>query len=69
MFSAIVGPMQPAHFCHPVTELGDWSTLIIAYLNLKKVLDIFKENHAIELTLIKDKFLADKVKEELISHF
>jgi len=38
-------------------------------LDLKKVLDIFKENVEIEVTLIKDKFIADKVKEEIISCF
>ncbi len=41
----------------------------ITDLNFKKILDIFKEDHSIELTVIKDKFLADKVKEEIISYF
>ncbi len=38
-------------------------------LNLKEVLDIFKENSEIEVTLIKDKFLADKIKEDIIKKF
>lgn len=38
-------------------------------LNLKEVLDIFKENAEIEVTLIKDKFLAGKIKEDVINHF
>jgi len=38
-------------------------------INLKKVLDIFKENTEIEITLIKDKYLADKIKEEIIDYF
>jgi len=36
---------------------------------MKKILDIFKQNTEIELTLIKDKFIADKIKEEIISYF
>jgi len=38
-------------------------------LDLKKVLDIFKEKTEIEVMVIKDKLLADKVKEEVISYF
>lgn len=38
-------------------------------INLKEVLDIFKENSLIEVTVIQDKMLADKIKEEIISEF
>ena len=38
-------------------------------LDLKEVLDIFKQKTEIELTLIKDKFFADKLKEDIISYF
>jgi len=38
-------------------------------LDMKKTIDIFKENIEIELTLIKDKALADQIKEEIISKF
>lgn len=41
----------------------------IENLDLKKVLDIFKQNIEIEITLIKDKLIADKIKEEIISYF
>lgn len=41
----------------------------ISNLNLKVVLDIFKENEEIEVTVIKDKFFADKLKEEIIKFF
>jgi hypothetical protein len=42
------------------------TTTKIESLNLKEVLDIFKENQSIEVTVIKDKMLADKIKEEII---
>lgn len=38
-------------------------------VDVKQVIDIFKENIMIELTAIKDKFLANKIKEEIISNF
>lgn len=38
-------------------------------LDIKKAIDIFKENTEIEVTLIKDKLLADKIKEEIIRYF
>jgi hypothetical protein len=38
-------------------------------LDMKKVIDIFKEEAEIEYSVIKDKFLADQVKTEIISHF
>ena len=38
-------------------------------LDLKKVLDILKQDTEIEITLIRDKFIADKIKEEIISYF
>ncbi len=38
-------------------------------LDLKKVLDVFKQNIEIEITLIKDKLIADKIKEDIISYF
>jgi len=38
-------------------------------LDIKKAIDIFKENTEIEVTLIKDKLLADKIKEEIIGYF
>lgn len=38
-------------------------------IDLKKVLDIFKQNIEIEVTVIKDKLIADKIKEEVISYF
>jgi len=46
---------------HHTKKLGD--------LDIKHAIDVFKENAEIEFTVIKDKFLADKVKEEVISHF
>ena len=36
---------------------------------MKGAIDIFKENHEIEITIIKDKMLADKIKDEIISYF
>lgn len=41
----------------------------IENLDVKDVIDLFKENFEIELTLIKDRMLADKIKEEIISCF
>ena len=38
-------------------------------LDLKRILDIFKENCEIEVTVIKDKFIADRIKDEVVSHF
>jgi len=38
-------------------------------LDIKQVIDLFKENTEIEYVIIKDKFLANKVKEEIISYF
>lgn len=38
-------------------------------LNLKRVLDIFKENSLIEVTVIQDTFFANKIKEEVVSSF
>ena len=38
-------------------------------LDLKKVLDIFKENSEIEIILIKDKEIANKIKEEIVGYF
>jgi len=38
-------------------------------LDLKEITDIFNENTEIELRVIKDKFLADKVKEDVIGYF
>jgi len=36
---------------------------------LKKVIDIFKQNSEIEVIIIKDKLLADKIKQEIIDYF
>ncbi|PIN93738.1 hypothetical protein COU54_01765 [Candidatus Pacearchaeota archaeon CG10_big_fil_rev_8_21_14_0_10_31_24] len=41
----------------------------IENLNLKEVLDVFKENRNIEVTVIRDKMIADKIKEDIISFF
>ena len=41
----------------------------IQNIDLKKVLDIFKKNTEIEVTIIKDKFIADNIKDEVISYF
>lgn len=38
-------------------------------LDLKMVLDIFKENSEIEIILIKDKEIANKIKEEIVGYF
>ena len=38
-------------------------------LDLKKISDIFKQNVEIEVTVIKNKLVADKIKEDIISHF
>lgn len=38
-------------------------------LDIKKAIDLFKENTEIEFTVIKDKLIADKIKEEIISYF
>ena len=38
-------------------------------IDLKQVLDIFKENQTIEVTVIRDKMLSGKIKEEIISSF
>lgn len=38
-------------------------------LDIKEAIDLFKEQSEIEVTLIKDKMLADKIKEEIISNF
>ena len=38
-------------------------------LDLKKTLDIFKQDAEIEVTVIKDKMLADKIKGEIVSEF
>ncbi len=38
-------------------------------LDIKHVIDLFKENTEIEFTVIKDKLIADKIKEDIISHF
>lgn len=38
-------------------------------LDLKKILDVFKRNMEIEVTVIKDKLIADKIKEDIISYF
>ena len=38
-------------------------------IDLKQVLDIFKENQMIEVTVIRDKMLSGKIKEEIISSF
>ncbi|MFH1448643.1 MAG: hypothetical protein ABIG39_07310 [Candidatus Micrarchaeota archaeon] len=41
----------------------------IGDLNLKKTLDVYKENHNIEVTLIRDRTIAGKVKEDVVSYF
>ena len=38
-------------------------------IDLKQVLDIFKETQQIEVTVLQDKMLADKIKEEIIREF
>ncbi len=38
-------------------------------IKLKEILDIFKQNTEIEVIIIKDKYLADKIKEEVINYF
>ena len=38
-------------------------------LNLKEVLEILKEKNNIEIVVIKDKSIADKMKEDIISYF
>ena len=38
-------------------------------LDIKGAIDLFKENVEIEVTLIKDEFLANKVKEEIVGYF
>lgn len=38
-------------------------------LDVKKSIDIFKQKTEIELVVIKDKLIADKIKEYIISHF
>ncbi|MBI2106776.1 hypothetical protein HYT57_02220 [Candidatus Woesearchaeota archaeon] len=38
-------------------------------LDLKRILDIFKENGEIEVTVIKDKFIANNIKDEVVSYF
>ncbi|HLD06203.1 MAG TPA: hypothetical protein VJC16_01555 [Candidatus Nanoarchaeia archaeon] len=38
-------------------------------LDLKKVADIFKENHPLEVTVINDRMLSDKIKEDIIASF
>ena len=38
-------------------------------IDLKQVLDIFKETQQIEVTVLQDKMLADKIKEEIIGEF
>ena len=45
------------------------STKKIEDLDLKKVIDIFKQNSEIEVMIIKDKLLADKIKQEIIDYF
>ncbi|MFH1500847.1 MAG: hypothetical protein ABIE22_02775 [archaeon] len=45
------------------------STKKLEKLDIKKTIDIFKENTEIEFTVIKDKLIADKIKEEIISYF
>ncbi len=38
-------------------------------LDLKRTIDIYKENHYIEVTIIRDEVIAKKVKEEIMSYF
>jgi len=38
-------------------------------LDLKRILDIFKENCEIEVTVMKNKFIANKIKDEVVSYF
>jgi len=38
-------------------------------LDVKQAIDLFKKNVEIEFTVIKDKFLANKIKEEVIDYF
>ncbi|MFC1752568.1 hypothetical protein ACFL96_04145 [Thermoproteota archaeon] len=38
-------------------------------LDIKKAIDVFKENTEIEFTVIKDKMIADKVKEDIVGEF
>ena len=45
------------------------STKKIDNLDVKKSIDIFKERTEIEFMVIKDKLIADKIKEDIISHF
>jgi len=45
------------------------TTKSVEDLDLKKVVDFFKQNAEIEVTVIKDKLIADKIKEEIISYF
>jgi hypothetical protein len=44
-------------------------TKSIQEIDLKKILDIFKKNAEIEVTIIRDKMIADKIKEDIISYF
>ena len=38
-------------------------------LDLKKVLDIFKQNTEIEITVIEDRLIADNIKKEISNNF
>jgi hypothetical protein len=38
-------------------------------LDIKNAIDAFKQNSEIEFTVIKDKMIADKIKEDIISYF
>ena len=44
-------------------------TKTIEHLDLKKVVDIFKQPMEIEITVMKDKTIADSIKEDIISYF
>ncbi len=46
-----------------------FKTKKISDIDLKKVVDIFKENAEIEVIVIKDELLSNKIKEEIISYF
>lgn len=57
---------------HPLSILLDKiynKTKELENLDLKEATDIFKLNSFIEVTVIKDKMISDKIKEEIIAHF
>ena len=58
----------PSHLSEKLEKIYQ-HTKKLEDIDIKYAIDVFKENAEIECTVIKDRLIADKIKEEIISHF